>query len=212
MQCTVSLPGPPRVRLPDAHDPRAAQPTTTAPGCPERPCRQARDAGDCLAVRAARPILEAFSGIISHAAFPEAGDGGLETRALEETGQQAALRLLLAALRASGCPFFGDLLPAGIGWAEAGDCRVAFLRCVRGCIDRESGAGAEGDPQEPAAAVEARLAPLLGEARRRCRQDAALNAVIILINCVRLAQAEAEDDRLADHGAQAVRTDRIPPQ
>lgn len=212
MQCTVSLPEPPRISLSDAQARHAPAPTTNAPCCPGRPCRQARNAGNCLAALAARPVLEAFSGVVSCEKFFGDDADVPGARPQEETGQHAALRLLLAALRASGCPFFGELLPAGIGRPEVGDCRVAFLRCVRGCIDRESGTVPGADPEEPAASMEARLTPLLSEARRRCRQDAALNAVIILINCVRLALAEVEDDRLVDHGAHAARADGSPPQ
>ena len=207
MQCTMTGPGLPQVRIAAPHS-LAADKSRSAPRHPGSPCRQACGAGSCPAARAAEPVLDAFSAVVSHEPVFLAVESDQGTHPLEENGQWAALRMLLAAVRESGCPYFRDLLPKGIGRPGSEDCRTAFLRVVRERIGRDNGRGDRSTPQGRADAVEARLAPLLREARRRCRQDAAINAVVILINCVRLALADAEDGLPLRQGADAVRVVR----
>lgn len=207
MQCTMTSPGLPRVQfsVAPAPTPEASQAASCRPG---QPCRQARDARDCLAAQAAGPILDAFSAILSHEPVLLTVEGRHGAQPLEETGQRAALRLLLAALGESGCPFFVELLPAGIGRPGGGDCRAAFQRAVRGRLGRMVRTDPADSLERRAKTMEDRLAPLLAEARRRCRLDAGLNAVIILFNCVRLALAEDEDNQTPRQGPDAVRVTR----
>lgn len=207
MQCTMTSPGLPRVQFSVAPTP-TPEVSRTDTCCPGQPCRQARDAKDCLAAQAARPILDAFAAILSHEPVLLTVYGRHGAQPLEETGQRAALRLLLAALGESGCPFFVELLPAGIGRPGSGDCRAAFQRAVRGRLGRAARTDPADTPARRAKTMEARLAPLLAEARQRCRLDAGLNAVIILFNCVRLALADAEDGKTPRQGPDAVRVPR----
>ena len=207
MQCTMTGPGLPPVYIAATH-PLAADALRSAPCHPDSPCRLACDAGSCLAARAAEPVLDAFSAIVSHEPVFLTVESAQGTRPLEETGQRAALRLLLAALSVSGCPFFGELLPVGIGRPGGGDCRAAFLRAVRGRLDQSVETDPADTQAERARVIEAHLTPLLAEARRRRLLDAGLNAVIILINCVRLAMADAEDRQIGRHGPDAIRVVR----
>lgn len=170
-------------------------------------CRTARAAGGCCLQAAVLPVIEAFSSVVSYEQVLLVAREGRETAVLEETGQQAAFRLLLLAIRGAGCPFFARALPAGAGlpWGEdnAGTFRrmvrrLAFARraeATAACLPDWSLAGCERD-------IEAHLDPILGEARRRRRQDAAVNAVILLYNCSRLAVEETRE-RLASRATAA---------
>jgi hypothetical protein len=204
MHCTMTSPGLSGVRIFAAK----AAGAQAAPCPPGRPCRQCRTAEDCLAARATGPVLDAFSAVVSYEPVLLAVDDGRRPKLIEETGQGAALRLLLAALGESGCPFFGELLPAGIGRPGDGDCRAAFQGAVRGRLDQPVETDPADTQAERARAIEAHLAPLLAQARRRRGLDAGLNAVIILINCVRLAVADAEDGPRRRHGPDAIRVVR----
>lgn len=157
-----------------------------------QPCLAARMAGGCLLPGAIKPVLDAFSPVLSHARVRLTLRQGGKLAEVEEPGQWAAFRLLIAAMRHSGCPFFGPILPAGTRLVPQGDGSNIFRRMVQALTFPWCEAAGRG----PAAAVslarcgreiESHLHPVLGEARRHCRQDAAINAVILMYNCTRLA-------------------------
>lgn len=165
-------------------------------------CPSARRAGGCLLPAAVGPVIEAFSSVISHEQVLLVLRDGGETAVLEETGQRAAFRLLLAAMGGSGCPFFGRALPAGSVPPRGEDSYGTFRRMVRRMTVVRQTDGAAGRLADPSLArcgrdIEAHLDPILAEARRRRRQDAALNAVILMYSCTRLALEETREARAA---------------
>ena len=192
MECCLTIEG---VASAQFKLPQTAPPAGSGSAVPCRrgqPCLAARRAGGCLLPAAIKPVLQAFSPVLSHARVRLTLRRGGELAEVEETGQWAAFRLLIAAMRDSGCPFFGPILPAGTRLVPQGDGSKTFRRMVQALTfpwPEAAGAG-------PAAAVslarcgreiESHLHAVLGEARRHCRQDAAVNAVILMYNCTRLA-------------------------
>lgn len=172
-----------------------------------RPCQQAGDCcaaatarGGCLATAAIAPVLDYFSDVVSHARTRVACWRNGQVVRFEETGQRTALRLLLAGLQRSGCPFCGRFaaLPAD---ASLGDVYATFSRLLRSgeladdhdaLFPLELSSGTD-DAADLGDELETRLWPVLREARRRFRQDAAINAVIMMINGIRLAADHARE-------------------
>lgn len=162
------------------------------------PCRQgqcclaAQRAGGCLLAVAITPVLEAFSPIVSHERVRLTLQQDGQRTEVEETGQWAAFRLLTAAMRDSGCPFFGRILPAGAGLSPKDNGATTFRRMVRALtFPWREGAGSEQLARMALARcgrdIESHLHPILSAARQHCQQDAAINAVILMYNCTRLA-------------------------
>ncbi|MHC1791663.1 hypothetical protein [Solidesulfovibrio sp.] len=202
MELTVIIPGPPllHARSP-APLPGEAGDRPDQPCRPGRPCQAARECGGCLLPAAIGPILDAFSPVISHERVLVAGPDGEVGGAVPETGQQAAFRLLLLAMGTSGCPFFRRALTPAPGRLAAGPDAGAFRRLVRAMSLpwREGGGGgwpvglAELGLARCGRDIESHLEPVLREARRRCRQDAALNAVVLMYSSTRLAMEEVRE-------------------
>ena len=201
MECSVTIQG-----LPLFNYASPAPRPDDAPACgtPCRasvPCRLARQGGSCLLPAAVGPVIEAFSSVLSYEQVLLVLREGGDTAVLEETGQRAAFRLLLLAMRGSGCPFFEQTLPAGCGLAQDSDSYATFQRMVRRMTFARRSDGAAKQLAAVSLArcghdIEAHLAPILDVARRCCRQDAALNAVILMYSCTRLAVEETRE-RLA---------------
>jgi len=207
MECSVTVQGLPlfNYALPESL-PDAAR-GCAAPCRESVPCRAARLAGGCLLPTAVGPVIEAFSSVLSYEQVLLVLRDGGETRALEETGQRAAFRLLLLAMRGSGCPFFERTLPAGAGLPAEEDSYATFRRMVRRLTFAQRAIGTAGRAAAASLArcerdIEAHLDPILDVARRRCRQDAALNAVILMYSCTRLAVEETLE-RLAPRATAA---------
>ena len=192
MECSLTVEGVASARF---FLPQTAPPAGSGSAVPCRrgqPCPTARRAGGCLLPAAIKPVLQAFSPVLSHARVRLTLRRGGELAEVEETGQWAAFRLLIAAMRDSGCPFFGTFLPAGTGLAAQSDGSRTFRRMVRALTFPWRDAAAPGQLAALSMArcgrdIESHLHPVLGEARRHCRQDAAINAVILMYNCTRLA-------------------------
>jgi hypothetical protein len=168
----------------------------------------AERAGGCLLSRAAIPVLEAFSSIVSYEPVLLLLRSDDDAEMVEETGQRAAMRLLLAVMGESGCPFFSGSLPIGVGQPGGENCAVALQRMVRG--QHTSRQRDTTGLARRVAAIEARLAPILREARRRCCQDAAVNAVVLLYNWARLALEEEDGPPMVRRTPDAVRVPRKP--
>ena len=200
MECSMTIQGLPLVHFSTPVAAASADQTACVP-CPQGcPCPAARRAGGCLLPGAITPVLEAFSPIISYEnVLLELRHDG-ETVVLEETGQRAAFRLLVAAMCQSGCPFFGRTRSVGVGLVAGEDGYGMFRRLVRAMTfpwRDETGTNRLADQSLARCGrdIEAHLQPILAEARRRCRQDAAINAVILMFNCTRLAVEEDQDVR-----------------
>lgn len=177
---------------------------------PASPCRQgelcptAARAGACLLPEAIAPVLDYFSQVVSHQPVLVTCRDAQGTAAFKETGQRAAFRLLAAALGHSPCPFFSRFFPRPTQAPVAG-AYAAFARLAH------SLALSEGQPETPDAAIlprllvdagrfgreiEEHLQPVLREAKRRCRLDAAVNGVIMLFSGSRLATEHLREARL----------------
>ena len=207
MECSVTIQGLPlfTYALPESL-PDAAS-ACAAPCRESVPCRAAKSAGGCLLPAAVGPVIEAFSSVLSYERVLLVLREDGETTALEETGQRAAFRLLLLAMRGSGCPFFKRTLSAGAGLPANEDSSAAFRRMVRRMTSARRAIGMAGRTDAASLArcgqdIEAHLEPILAVARRRCRQDAALNAVILMYSCTRLAVEETLE-RLATRATAA---------
>lgn len=166
------------------------------PGAPCRcgePCSAATRAGGCLARTCAAPVLDYFSGVVSHEAAVVVCEAGGQRTCFTETGQRAAFRLLLAAITQSGCPFFGRFaaLPAD---APLGNAYAAFARLLR-ALATQDGHASPTAAGHVAWELERHLAPLFGEAKRKARQDAAVNACILMLNGLRLATDHVRERR-----------------
>ena len=98
----------------------------------------------------------------------------------------------------SGCPFFERALPDAARQSLGEDCYATFRRMVHRLTFAQRGDASAGRPADWALAccgrdIEDHLDPILGEARRRRRQDAAVNAVILMYSCTRLAVEEMRE-------------------
>lgn len=171
-------------------------------------CPAARMAGGCRATAAAIPVLDAFSRITSYEGVRVVRHSGEQAEVFEETGQRAALRLLVAALNHSGCPFFGRFSPL----PEDGPLSrtyAAFVRAARAMLhDSEADTVVEtadhvglilDEVEGIGRQVEDHLQPLLREARRRCDKDAAVNAVVLLFSGSRLACEHLQEEAGSAH-------------
>lgn len=179
-------------------------PASTAEAEAEHPCRREDlcrrtvPAERCLVTRTVLPALEYFSQVVSHHRVLVSYRETQVTTVIEETGQEAAFRLLASGLGHAPCPFFSRFF-AGSAEGPAADVCTAFARLSRSLIF------AQGEPDRPDPAtlallqalagrlgqeIETHLQPVLLEARRRCRRDAAINAVIMFFSVNTLA-AEA---------------------
>ena len=163
-------------------------PAPAAPGAPCRngePCPAATRAGGCLARACVAPVLDYFSGVVSHEAALVVCEADGQRTCFTETGQRAAFRLLLAGITQSGCPFFSRFaaLPAA---ASLGNAYAAFARLLR-ALATQDGHASPTAAGHVAWELERHLAPIFGEAKRKVRQDAAVNACILMLNGLRLA-------------------------
>ncbi|EHJ47760.1 hypothetical protein DFW101_1752 [Solidesulfovibrio carbinoliphilus subsp. oakridgensis] len=169
----------------------------------EELCRRSEPEERCLVARTVLPTLEYFSQVVSHQKVLVSCRDDRVTTIIEETGQEAAFRLLASGLGHAPCPFFRRFVsdPAG---RTGGDAATAFAHLARSLIF----AAGDTDMLDPATQtllravagrvgreIETHLQPVLLEARRRCRRDAAINAVIMLFSVNTLA---AEALRQAD--------------
>ncbi|MYL83586.1 hypothetical protein GTA51_10665 [Desulfovibrio aerotolerans] len=201
MECSVTIQGLPHFNYvsPAPHPDDAC---ACGPPCRSSiPCRLASQGDGCLLLAAVGPVIEAFSLVVSYEQVLLVLREGRDKAVLEETGQRAAFRLLLLAMRGSGCPFFEQTLAAWNGLGLDTDSYATFQRMVRRLTfaQRADGAGKRLSAVSLARSghdIEAHLDPILDMARRRCRQDAALNAVILMYSCTRLAVEETRE-RLA---------------
>lgn len=192
MECSLTVEGLPSTRFFLSRTTPKAGTGRAVPCRRGHPCPTARLAGGCLLPEAIKPVLAAFSPVLSHARVCLTLRRGGELAEVQETGQWAAFRLLIAAMRDSGCPFFGSSLPAGAGLPPKDDGAATFRRMVRALTLPWRGAGGSEQLARLALArcgrdIESRLHPILCAARQHCRQDAAINAVILMYNCTRLA-------------------------
>ncbi|OLN25428.1 hypothetical protein DVDV_3357 [Desulfovibrio sp. DV] len=190
MECSLTVEGLPPARFFLPHTASPAGSGSAVPCRRGQPCPTARRAGGCLLPAAIKPVLQAFSPVLSHARVRLTLRRGGELAEVEETGQWAAFRLLIAAMRDSGCPFFGPILPAGTRLVPQGDGSKTFRRMVRALTfpwPEAAGGLTALSLARCGREIESHLHAVLGEARRHCRQDAAVNAVILMYNCTRLA-------------------------
>uniref|UniRef100_I2Q470 Uncharacterized protein n=1 Tax=Desulfovibrio sp. U5L TaxID=596152 RepID=I2Q470_9BACT len=174
--------------------------TTVEPGgahpCGEEElCRRSEPEEGCLVARAVLPALEYFSEVVSHQRVLVSCRDDQVTTIIEETGQEAAFRLLASGLGHAPCPFFRRfaLDPAG---QSGGDAATAFAHLARSLIFAEGETGMldaatlsllQAVAGRVGREIETHLQPVLLEARRRCRRDAAINAVIMLFSVNTLA-------------------------
>ncbi|WP_428565721.1 MAG: hypothetical protein ACP59X_05090 [Solidesulfovibrio sp. DCME] len=161
-------------------------------------CPKARRAGGCLALGAIDGVLDFFSDVVSYETALVLCHHGGRTAVYEETGQRAAARLLLAGMQRSGCPFFARFaaLPAD---APLGSAYTALGRLLAALAGGEAAPQPQGLSalEQLADEAEGHLAVVLGEAKRRCRRDAAVNAVILLCNGIRLATEAIREKQAA---------------
>ncbi|WP_300161471.1 hypothetical protein [Solidesulfovibrio sp.] len=164
-------------------------PMPTIPCRDGAPCLAAQLTGGCLVKAAVAPVLTRLSGVVSHERAMVLCKAGGRTHYFEETGQRAVFRLLLAGMQYSGCPFFSLFarVPAD---APLRSAYAAFARLLR-ALPRNGGTRSPLCPEEFATRLERELenhlAPVLEEARRHVRGDAAVNAVILMLSGIRLA-------------------------
>ena len=187
MKCNVRAKGQPSAQFFLSGGTAMHEAANAAPCRRGQSCLTAQRAGGCLLAVAITPVLEAFSPIVSHERVRLTLQQDGQRTEVEETGQWAAFRLLIAAMRDSGCPFFGRSLPAGAGLASKDDGATTFRRMVRALnFPWREGAGSE-QLARCGRDIESHLHPILTAARQHCRQDAAINAVILMFNCTQLA-------------------------
>lgn len=165
----------------------------SADHCGER-CPGTRPGGRCLALTSVGNVLDFFSDVVSYETALVVCRDGAEAAVYEETGQRAAVRLLLAGMQASGCPFFSRFAPLPVG-APLDSAYAALSRLLEVLSQADTSArpGVAQGLERLGDALESRLAPLLAEAKRRSRRDAAVNAVILMVSAIRLAVDEVRE-------------------
>jgi len=196
MEMTVSVVGKPTLQYLFA----TADKTWTPPEAPCRPgqlCQPAAASG-CLLLQAVTPVLEYFSEVVSHEpAILRFHAAAITTESLE-TGQTAACRVLLAAMLHSSCPFFSRISPrfgqdpsVGVYDLFMGMARnMAMLTVLAELLGGVAKPRAQSAAGYFARQLKPYLERILQEARRRRRQDAAVNAVVMLFSCNSLLDAE----------------------
>ncbi len=190
MQCRVTVAGMASFEF------RPGEQEGTA-GCAARACRPdqcrvgTRGTGPCLLLAGVASVLDYFSGVVSHAMVRVAWSEGDRWETLEEPGQRAALRLLLLGMTGSGCPYFGRFA-VRLG-ADPTAAALALFGGMTQTMAEDRLFRAAGRPSRVGEDVAARLHPLLVEARRLRRHDAALNGVVMLLNCNELAAGEPSE-------------------
>jgi hypothetical protein len=156
-------------------------------------CRAGLVAGGCLLVANVAPVLDYFSEIASHERVRVRYRENGYWACFEESGQRAAFVLLTWGMLHSTCPFFSRFAPL-LAHYRVNLTGEMFLHLVltTGLLDPPSRAakargGLQASLRRTRRDIEARLRPLLAEARRRQHKDAAVNAVTILYSCNTLA-------------------------
>lgn len=153
-------------------------------------CQRMQENGRCLALEAVDGVLDFFSDVVSYETALVVCRAGQGTAVYEETGQRAAVRLLLAGMQNSGCPFFSRFTPLPVD-APLTSAYIAFSRLLQALS--QTGTTVVSNTAAPGLgeALESHLAPVLAEAKRRRRRDAAVNAVILMVSAIRLAVEDA---------------------
>lgn len=169
----------------------------SADHCEER-CSGMRPGDRCRALASVAEVLDFFSDVMSYETALVVCRDGTETAVYEETGQRAAVRLLLAGMQASGCPFFSRFAPLPVD-APLDNAYTALSRLMQALSRAEASARPEAAQglERLGDALESHLAPLLAEAKRRSRRDAAVNAVILMVSAIRLAVDEVREKQPA---------------
>jgi hypothetical protein len=165
----------------------------SADHCEER-CPSMRPGDRCRVLASVAEVLDYFSDVVSYEKVLVACRDGAEAAIYEETGQRAAVRLLLAGMQASGCPFFSRFaaLPVDAPLDNAYAALSHLLEALSR-TDASTRSGAALGLERLGDALESHLAPLLAEAKRRSRRDAAVNAVILMVSAIRLAVDEVRE-------------------